>query len=185
MSSTRLLILGFLIKHQPIHGYDVRKELEAWRVDQWANIAYGSIYFALNKMASEGLIKTARSQENEAKKKGPSRIVYTVTDKGEREFKRLLQTALWDCKPGFDSFLIAIMFMNHLPQDQLLGALKHRADVIHAKLEGINSTIEFNLLPPGSARFVGENLKLIAAQLEAEHRWIETMIDKIKQGMLP
>ncbi len=45
MSATRLLILGVMLKKPPIHGYDVRRELEMWGAEQWANIAYGSILF--------------------------------------------------------------------------------------------------------------------------------------------
>ena len=43
MSSTRLLVLGVVRIFQPVHGYDVRRELLSWRVDQWANVAPGSI----------------------------------------------------------------------------------------------------------------------------------------------
>jgi DNA-binding PadR family transcriptional regulator len=57
MSATRLLILGVLLIKQPIHGYHMRRELETWSADKWANIAYGSIYSALNKMAEEGLVE--------------------------------------------------------------------------------------------------------------------------------
>ena len=57
MSSSRLLILGVLRVREPIHGYDIRRELELWRAEQWANIAYGSIYCTLSKMSQEGLVK--------------------------------------------------------------------------------------------------------------------------------
>ena len=43
MASTRLLVLGVVRIFQPVHGYDVRRELLSWRVDQWANVAPGSI----------------------------------------------------------------------------------------------------------------------------------------------
>ncbi|MDQ6604403.1 MAG: PadR family transcriptional regulator, partial [Chloroflexota bacterium] len=56
MSAARLLILGVLQLKSPAHGYEIRRELELWRAEQWAHIAYGSIYFALNKMAEEGLV---------------------------------------------------------------------------------------------------------------------------------
>jgi len=56
MSATRLLILGALRFMQPAHGYSIRRELERWNAETWANIAYGSIYFALNKMEQDGLV---------------------------------------------------------------------------------------------------------------------------------
>jgi DNA-binding PadR family transcriptional regulator len=62
MSATRLLILGALRFMQPAHGYEIRRTLETWNADQWANIAYGSIYHALNKMAEEGFLKPVNTE---------------------------------------------------------------------------------------------------------------------------
>ena len=62
MSATRLLILGALRFMQPAHGYSIRRELESWHAEDWANIAYGSIYFALNKMADEELLAVSEDQ---------------------------------------------------------------------------------------------------------------------------
>ena len=47
MSATRLMILGLVQWMQPVHGYDVKRELERWEADEWASIAPGSIYPAL------------------------------------------------------------------------------------------------------------------------------------------
>ena len=57
MSSTRLLVLGAVRIFQPIHGYDVRRELLSWRVDKWANVAPGSIYNALKTLTKEKFLK--------------------------------------------------------------------------------------------------------------------------------
>jgi hypothetical protein len=61
MSATRLLILGVLRSKQPIHGYNVRRELESWQAERWAHIAYGSIYFALNKMTVAACLRQLSS----------------------------------------------------------------------------------------------------------------------------
>ncbi|MCM3272001.1 PadR family transcriptional regulator [Paenibacillus elgii] len=184
MSSTRLLILGVLLKRQPIHGYDVRKELEIWHAGKWANIAYGSIYFALNKMASEGLAKTASPEQIIENKKGPARIAYQVTEKGRQEFERLLDKAIWEYKPEFDSFHIALMFMNRISKDHLLGAFRHRINLLRADIESFKATADFNLFPANSPHYLSENLRLFSARLEAELQWIEGMVGKLEQGLL-
>ncbi len=183
MSSTRLLILGVLLKRQPIHGYDVRKELEAWHAGKWANIAYGSIYFALNKMASEGLAETASAPKTVENKKGPARIAYQLTDKGRQEFERLLDKAIWEYQPGFDSFHIALMFMNCISKDHLLGAFRRRINLLRADIESFNATADFNLFPANAPPYLSENLRLFSARLEAERQWIEGMVGKIEQGL--
>jgi len=60
VSAIRVLTLGVL-NSEPMHGYQVRQALETWHAEQWANIAYGSIYSALGKMAEEGLVEAARA----------------------------------------------------------------------------------------------------------------------------
>ena len=64
MSATRLLVLGAVRIFQPIHGYDLRRELMSWHADEWANISFGSIYFALKRMTGDRLleeVETGRS----------------------------------------------------------------------------------------------------------------------------
>jgi DNA-binding PadR family transcriptional regulator len=56
MSSTRLLVLGLVRHRQPVHGYELHRELSAWNVDAWSELKSGSIYHALSRMALEGLL---------------------------------------------------------------------------------------------------------------------------------
>ena len=64
MSAMRTLILGVLMSKKESHGYEIRRELESWNAENWANISYGSIYFALKKMAEEKLIEAVESSED-------------------------------------------------------------------------------------------------------------------------
>jgi DNA-binding PadR family transcriptional regulator len=133
MSATRLLILGVLARAgQPIHGYEVRRALELWNAEQWANIAYGSIYFALNKMAEEGLIAPVSTDQVGNR---PARTTYAIAERGRQEFERLLREYWWETKPVIDPFQVAITFMDRLPRDELLAALRHRAASLRAALD--------------------------------------------------
>jgi len=38
-STTRMMILGLVIWMQPVHGYDVRRELLSWNADNWEHRA--------------------------------------------------------------------------------------------------------------------------------------------------
>ena len=93
MSAIRVLILGVL-STEPLHGYDVRRTLETWHAEQWAHVAYGSIYSALSKMADEGLVEVVGG---EGGGRGAGRITYAVTDVGRQEFLRLLRDYWWGC----------------------------------------------------------------------------------------
>ncbi len=178
MSAARLLILGVLQFKSPAHGYEIRRELESWRAEQWAHIAYGSIYFALNKMAEEGLLETAGTDQVGNR---PARTLYTITDAGEREFQRLLRDYWWDRKPFIDPFQVALTFMNKLPREELLRALRFRRDHLRAFLDAFGP----QALSPNMPRHIAENFRLAMAHEEVELRWTEETIEKVERGDLP
>jgi len=57
-STTRLLVLGVVRIFQPVHGYDLKRELISWHVEEWASLATGSIYSQLKTLVKEGMIET-------------------------------------------------------------------------------------------------------------------------------
>ena len=180
MSSTRLLILGVL-KQRSLHGYEVRHELELWNAEQWANVAYGSIYFALKKMAEEGLV-----EETGTDKVGnrPARTVYAITERGRHEFMRLLREYWWEYKPMIDPFQVALTFMNQLPREELLAALRHRASGLRAFLTAFDQALVVKM-SHDTPRHIARNLRLAAMHAEAELRWIEETIGMVERDELP
>ena len=102
MAVTRVLVLGVLLK-QPMHGYEVRRELESWNAEQWANIAYGSIYFSLTKMAEEGLVEVFSTDDRGNR---PARTVYAITDEPPVEVLTSRECDVWlDNEPSIQELL--------------------------------------------------------------------------------
>jgi DNA-binding PadR family transcriptional regulator len=182
MSATRLLILGALRFMQPAHGYSIRRELESWRAEEWANIAYGSIYFALNKMAEEGLVTVS---ETDQVGKRPARTTYVITDQGEIEFQRLLREYWWEYKPITDPFMVAGSFMDQLPREELLAALRHHASLARLAAEGMLHARNFADENDYKPRHVEVVLRLAVARIQAEIGWSEEVIAMIERGELP
>ncbi len=180
MSAIRVLILGVLSK-EPLHGYDVRRQLEEWHAEQWAHVAYGSIYSALSKMAGEGLVEVVGSDRGV---RGAGRITYAITERGRQDFLRLLRDYWWGEQPTIDPFQVALTFMDRLPRDEVLTALRQRAARSRAFLEAFE-TMWPSIRPPDLPRFMIENRRLDIAHVEAELRWIEDVIPKIERGDLP
>lgn len=180
MSSTRLLILGVLRAEEPAHGYEIRRELETWGAQRWANVAPGSVYHALTKMAREGLVEQVESTEPS---KGPARNAYSITKLGEREFQRFLREYLWMDKPTIDPLQPVIAFLDAVPKDELLAALKRRASSARATAEALRFVNEASGhdLP---AHFA-EGHRLGAYHAEAEARWAEEAAEKVERGELP
>lgn len=182
MSATRLLILGCMRWMQPTHGYDIRRELESWRAEEWANIAYGSIYFALNKLAEEGLIAISATDRVG---KRPARTVYTLTEHGEIEFQRLLREFWWNYKPAIDPFLVAVSFMDQLPPEELSAALRHRAQAVRVVSNSFVQQATAPIVNDYKPRHVAELLRLMTSRIESEAGWAEAAAARVDKGELP
>lgn len=182
MSSIRLLILGVLQIRQPIHGYEVRRELERWRAEEWAHVAYGSIYSALKTMAEEGLVAATGTEQVGNR---PARTAYAITARGRDEFARLLRQAWWEPQPLIDPFQVALTFMHRLPRDELLDALRYRAERLRVGLAGFTAALRHAPWPAETPRHIAENFRLATAHMETELRWIEEAIGKVERGELP
>src|SRR3954453_1439828 len=108
MSTTRLMILGLVRSLQPVHGYLVRRQLESWQVEEWANVAPGSIYHALRKLADEGLLEEVATEQGGAR---PARTTYRCTGKGDLEFQEMLRWYWWEYTQPTDPFLAGFGFL--------------------------------------------------------------------------
>lgn len=174
------MVLGVLRAKEPAHGYEIRQELETWGAQSWANVAPGSVYHALTQMAREGLVEPVETAEPS---KGPARNAYAVTKTGEREFQRLLREYLWKEKPTIDPLQPALAFLDAVPKEELLAALRRRASSARATAEALRFVNE----APGHdlpAHFA-ESHRLGAYHAEAEARWAEEAAEKVERGELP
>ena len=181
MSATRLLILGAMQFLQPTHGYEVRRELESWHAAHWANIAYGSIYYALRKLADDGFLDIV-AQEQPAK--GPVRVVYQLTNAGNVEFMRLLRDVWNDYKSPVDPFPQAFAFMHQLPREEILSGLRQRVEMLERNLTLPQRPED---LEPGDYKppHVFQFQKLFAARSRVEMEWLAETIGMVERGELP
>ncbi|MFG1702998.1 PadR family transcriptional regulator [Nonomuraea sp. M3C6] len=176
MSSTRILILGALLDG-PMNGYGVRRRLEVMGADRWSNVAFGSIYHGLSKMADEGLLEIV-----EAGKGG--KIVYALTESGRLEFHRQLLTAWHEVKPIIDPFQVALTFMDRLEKQEILDALHGRMQQLRMSVETIGHIFGAKQRY-GAPPHVDENLRLTRAMLQAQLDWVEKAIGQVEADELP
>ena len=179
MSSTRLLVLGVVRIFQPVHGYDVRRELLSWRVDQWANVAPGSIYNALKSLTKEKFLTVVGTGQVGGR---PERTQYSLTVDGEKEFQTLLRATWWRVLPPIDDLMPALCFMPSLTQEELVAALQHRITAI----EGAIKHIEFSrkdIKPPDTPEHVKELYDRMAMNLGADIPWARALIDRLNRGV--
>jgi DNA-binding PadR family transcriptional regulator len=175
-----MMILGLVNWLQPVHGYDVRRELLSWEPEEWANIQPGSIYHALRKMAEEGLLQEVKTEQVGSR---PARTTYRMTPKGSMEFEELLRKYWWNVKPSIDPFAAAFAFLPALPRQEAIAALRNRARTLEANIARHKVFLEqggewAEHKPP----HVNWQLEMVVVQLEAQVAWCHRIAERIEAG---
>jgi DNA-binding PadR family transcriptional regulator len=184
-TSTRLLVLGMVLETGPVHGYDLRRELLAREADEWANVSPGSIYNALRTLVGEGLLEVIGTDRQGAR---PERTTYRMTDKGEKEFQRLLGENVSRSSLPNHPLFVALSFLPRFPYDELAKALRHRADDLQAQVASCHSDIREILAGDpsrgGVPHQVAESVRLTVALLEGEAAWARDLAERLEKGEL-
>lgn len=173
-----MMILGLVKLLQPVHGYDVRRELLSWNADEWANVAPGSIYHALRKLSEEGLLEEVATEQVGAR---PARTTYRTTPKGDSEFEDLLRDYWWRYEQPVDPFQAAMAFVSSLPSQEAVSALRNRANMLAAAADGLAAAIDSAWMhtKPVHVRWMLERSILL---MRAEIPWCERVADSIEAG---
>jgi DNA-binding PadR family transcriptional regulator len=175
-----MMILGLVKWLQPVHGYDVRRELMSWQVDQWANIQPGSIYHALRKLTEDGLLAEVATEQVGAR---PARTTYRMTPAGDREFEDLLRKYWWEYRDVVDPFGPAFAFLQALPRREAIAALHNRARVIEARIAQINDIMTGGAgWPADKPVHVMWSMELGVVRAQAEVEWCRRVADRIEAG---
>ncbi|MEU8327163.1 PadR family transcriptional regulator [Micromonospora sp. NPDC048839] len=175
-----MMILGLVRWMQPVHGYDVRRELLSWSADKWANVQPGSIYHALRKLTEEGLLRAVATEQVGSR---PARTTYEVTPKGEDEFETLLRNLWWNLGEQSDPFAAAFSFLPAMPRAEAAAALRNRANLLRAGVESMRASLESDWVRNRKPVHVGWMFELWAARAEAEMGWCDRIAERIDSGV--
>lgn len=175
--STRLVILG-LLRKRPLYGYEIKHIIEDHMGD-WTSIAFGSIYFALGKLADEGYIEKVATEQEGGR---PSRSVYQITEAGWAEFMRLLREMWKGVERQYFDFDIALFFKEALTHDEVVGFLRgrvaqlveilHHLDAHQAEQMAIDEV-------PRQAAVIFEHTRV---HFRAELAWTQDLLDQVERG---
>lgn len=177
MSTTRLMILGLVNWMEPVHGYDVRRELLSWNADKWAKIQPGSIYHALKKMTEEGLLTEVATEQVGSR---PERTTYAITPRGREAFESMLREEWWEINSPRDPFSAAFAFLPALPRKEAAAALRHRGRMLRVTVQGLQDMITTtDITKPIHVQWMFE---LWIARAEGEIGWCDRIADLVEAG---
>jgi len=175
--STRLAILG-LLQDQPMHGYEIKQAIE----EQWAGcapIAFGSIYFALNQLAKEGLVEKVTTEQSGSR---PARTIYQISTAGEIEFHSLLREQWQAVETIRFDFDVALFFQSFLSSAEIVDALQERMATIEVRLVSLDNC----QLPAPSAdmnpAIIGSIIEHQRLHLRTELQWLGALKKQFPGG---
>lgn len=178
--SVRLVLLG-LLRQRPLYGYEIKHVIEEHMSD-WTSIAFGSIYFALDKLAEEGFIENVGVEQ---KGRRPSRSVYQITEAGRAEFLRLLRQGWQTVERQYFDTDIYLFFLADLPRDEVMGYLQYRRANLQGVLEYLQSHRAEQLSNPDVPRLAAAIFDHTFVHTQAELNWIVDLLEKLNSGEYP
>jgi len=171
--TTRMLLLGAVAMFEPVNGYQIRRELVSWRVDEWANLGPGSIYSGLTTLEKLGQVVRHDVDDD-----GRPVAVYEITEVGRGELARLLGDGL-ETVHLFSSvaFHAAFGMLPLLPRDVALRHLEVRLHEIDRSLVEWDPG-DGDQAPPHAVHGVRLWLDLLAQ----ERTWLVATVERLPSG---
>jgi DNA-binding PadR family transcriptional regulator len=172
-----LAVLG-LLHEAPLHGYEIKKRLNA-SLGALRAFSYGSLYPCLRRLQRGGLIAVDDSAAATTLS-GRSKVVYTLTADGKDRFAEMLGDAgpaAWED----DAFGVHLRFFGQTPAPARLRILEGRRSRVEERQEGLRAD-----LARTRSRLDSYTLKLQEHGLdsvEREVRWLGELIDSEREAL--
>lgn len=170
MATIDLIVLGML-KKEALSAYDIQKLVNYRNISKWVKISTPSIYKKVIQLEEKGLIKSHIEKEG----KMPEKAVYALTDKGEKEFERLMLEISAKSVNIYLDFNAVIVNLDSLsPQDQKTCVENIEKNIKHLKAYLVENMNEKENMPniPETGKAVMRQQFLLIQALED---WIATV----------
>jgi DNA-binding PadR family transcriptional regulator len=175
-----LAVLGLLLE-SPMHGYELRKRLTGL-LGAFRAFSYGSLYPALRRMQTDGLIVEDAAPVGAVKVRR-ARRVYVLTDAGKARFTELVA----DTGPQNytdDGFGVHLAFFNRTPAEARMRILEGRRRQVEERRESLREAIAraSNSLD----RYTRQLHQLGLESSEREVKWLNDLIaaERVATGRL-
>lgn len=170
-----LAVLG-LLHEGPMHGYELRKRLNLML--GWGRVlSYGSLYPTLKKMLRGALIEETTTTLTPVTRR--PRIVYQLTEAGQREFERLM-TEVGPTAWEDDNFDIRFAFFSRTDMEIRLRVLEGRRTRLQERLDRVQSQLA--MTQKEVDRYAVELQRHGVESVEREVRWLSDLINAERSG---
>ena len=134
MNLSRLMILGSLAEHGPMHGHQIRRTAELTNAEVWGGITGGALYAELRRLDADGLIRPVREEQVGRR---PARTVYEITGEGRLELVVQRDAALEVIFGSADPLSVVLLFAAGADRAELSQRLTDRRQKIAAQRDAM------------------------------------------------
>lgn len=174
-----LAVLGLLLD-APMHGYELRKQLNAL-LGMIRALSYGTLYPTLKTLVAAGLIREAVADNGTmpALAGRRARIVYELTAEGKERFQGLVRSpgpSAWED----ENFGVHFAFFSRTDAASRLEVLEGRRTRLQERLEGVRQSMARRR--ERLDRYTLELQQHGLESVEREVRWLTELIDGERAG---
>ncbi|OHD65948.1 MAG: hypothetical protein A2176_12690 [Spirochaetes bacterium RBG_13_51_14] len=163
-----ITILGLLMEEN-LYGYEIKKKIVE-RLEDYVDIKFGSIYYAIKKAVDNGWVKRVGTEKDSG---NPERYIYEIMPNGKKHYKKLLKQYFDKTLIHFDIDIV-LMFINYLSEEQKKQYVEQRTAALKDKLEAIKKKIEGEKSQPGEQSY-REIFTYLEHHLKAEMNWLKSL----------
>ncbi len=179
MNLTRLMALGTLASHGPLHGHQIRRLAEVSDVGRWGGVSVGALYRELRLMEGEGLIRAIRTEQVGRR---PARTVYSITGEGKLELALLRERAFRSQEVGPDPLGVALTFAMHGADRQQVTAWLAARRAVYAAVADDLAASRQRLLREGHIdRLAAANMRRGELGCRAEVAWHDELAGELQE----
>jgi len=180
-SPLALAILG-LLENGPLHPYGIQRLIKQWGKDQVVNVGQRtSLYRMIVRLEEAGLIAVGSTERDE---RYPERTTYHLTDAGRVVCREWLADILTTPRNEFPEFPAALSFVMLLTPETAAEVLQERRERLKQRLIDFDAELAAENEGVPVPRWALLETEYLKAVTEAEVRWIETILDDLREGSL-
>ena len=179
--TTRMLVLGVARIFEPANGYQLRRELLSWQVEEWAHVNPGSVYSMLATLTKQGMLDR---HDLAAREDARPIAVYTTTEAGRVELKKLISDGITTIT-SFDQtgvYAALSLIVGMFTREETIALLERREAAAKDWLDNSTKLIAevqaSTGTPPHVASLVGFGAAMEAAGLD----WLSDFTARVKAG---
>jgi len=164
----------------PLHPYGMQRLIKSWGKDQVVNVGQrANLYKTIKRLHEAGLIAVRQTERTQ---QYPERTVYELTEEGRRTGLIWLRDMLATPRNEYPVFPVALSFAMGLDPEELKDVLSQRLAAVHARLAELDAELrDYRETVPRIALVETEYQRAV---IDAEARWLSSVIDDLESGTL-